>query len=108
MFVESHYLKPKLKVHSNVVQGCMLTSPTFEYALEQLPFAFRKVSAEEIRGYISYLFEVLPISHECILISFIYLERLIRKEIIQICEENWRPLVFTSLLVAIKFFEDVR
>ena len=77
MFAEQHYLKHKISIRSSSQCGFALTSPTFQYVVERLPFSFRKVSEKEISGYIAYLFSVLPISNECLLISFIYLERLI-------------------------------
>ena len=49
----------------------------------------------------------MQLATECIVISLIYLEKLMREGRIEIRYINWRPLVFTSILLASKFWEDI-
>jgi hypothetical protein len=49
----------------------------------------------------------MQLATECIVISLIYLEKLMREARIEIRYINWRPLVFTSILLASKFWEDI-
>lgn len=44
---------------------------------------------------------------ECIVISLIYLEQVMVKGKIEIRDFNWRTLVFTAILLASKFWEDI-
>ena len=44
---------------------------------------------------------------ECIVICLIYLELVMLKGKIEIRDFNWKPLVFTSVLLASKFWEDI-
>jgi len=49
----------------------------------------------------------MQLATECIMVSLIYLERLMTTSKIEIRFSNWRPLVFTSILLASKFWEDI-
>ena len=49
----------------------------------------------------------MQLATECIIVSLIYLERLIMLSKVEIRFSNWKALVFTSILVASKFWEDI-
>ena len=49
----------------------------------------------------------MTLASECIVISLIYLEKLMHTSKIEIRFINWEPLLFTSILLASKFWEDV-
>jgi hypothetical protein len=49
----------------------------------------------------------MGLAPECIVISLIYLEMLMKCTKIEIRLVNWRPLVFTAVLLASKFWEDI-
>eukprot|EP00352_Strombidinopsis_acuminata_P008866 CAMPEP_0176373504 /NCGR_PEP_ID=MMETSP0126-20121128/26082_1 /TAXON_ID=141414 ORGANISM="Strombidinopsis acuminatum, Strain SPMC142" /NCGR_SAMPLE_ID=MMETSP0126 /ASSEMBLY_ACC=CAM_ASM_000229 /LENGTH=173 /DNA_ID=CAMNT_0017733663 /DNA_START=1082 /DNA_END=1603 /DNA_ORIENTATION=+ len=49
----------------------------------------------------------MQLANECIVISLIYLEKMMMTGKIEIRNINWRPLLFTALLLASKFWEDV-
>ena len=44
---------------------------------------------------------------ECIVICLIYLELVMINGRIEIRDFNWKPLVFTAILLASKFWEDI-
>lgn len=60
----------------------------------------------EIKELICSIFYELHLALECILISFIYLEKLINKSKIELRANNWRPLILTSIILASKYWED--
>ncbi len=49
----------------------------------------------------------MQLTTECIVISLIYLEQVMIKGKIEIRDFNWRTLVFTAILLASKFWEDI-
>jgi Cyclin len=49
----------------------------------------------------------MGLATECIVISLIYLDMLMTCTKIEIRYINWRPLLFTSILLASKFWEDI-
>lgn len=49
----------------------------------------------------------MQLTTECIVISLIYLEQIMICGKIEIRDFNWRPLVFTAILLASKFWEDI-
>ena len=60
----------------------------------------------EISRLIESIFGELHLALECILISLIYLERLILKSKVELRTGNWRPLLLTSIILAAKYWED--
>jgi len=51
--------------------------------------------------------ESMQLATECILISLIYIEKLMTTSKIEIRNINWKPLMFTAILLASKFWEDI-
>ena len=49
----------------------------------------------------------MQLATECIIVSLIYLERMILLSKVEVRFSNWRALVFTSILLASKFWEDI-
>ena len=49
----------------------------------------------------------MQLGTECIVISLIYLELLMSTSKIEIRNINWKPLLFTAILLASKFWEDI-
>lgn len=49
----------------------------------------------------------MQLATECIVISLIYLETIMKTARIEIRSLNWKPLVFTAILLASKFWEDI-
>jgi Cyclin, N-terminal domain len=51
--------------------------------------------------------DTMQLATECIVISLIYIEKLMATSKIEIRYINWKPLVFTAILLASKFWEDI-
>lgn len=49
----------------------------------------------------------MQLATECIVISLIYLETIMKTARIEVRSLNWKPLVFTAILLASKFWEDI-
>ena len=53
------------------------------------------------------IFGTMQLATECIIVTLIYLEKLMTTSKIEIRYSNWRPLLFTAILLASKFWEDI-
>ena len=49
----------------------------------------------------------MQLATECIIVALIYIEKIMTTSKIEIRFSNWRPLLFTSILLASKFWEDI-
>jgi len=54
------------------------------------------------------IFDRMQLATECIIISLIYLEKIIIKGRIELRFCNWKTLLFTAILLASKFWEDIK
>jgi Cyclin, N-terminal domain len=61
----------------------------------------------KIAEFIKPIFDKLCIQNECLLMMLIYIERIITEGNLNLNKENWRPVVFTALLIAGKMLEDL-
>lgn len=61
---------------------------------------------KEMRNLIYCICNELHLALECILIAFIYLEKLINASKTELRASNWRPLLLTSIILASKYWED--
>jgi hypothetical protein len=49
----------------------------------------------------------MQLATECIIISLIYIEKIMLKGNIELRRCNWKPVLFTAVLLASKFWEDI-
>ncbi|KAL8454065.1 hypothetical protein Emed_000563 [Eimeria media] len=61
---------------------------------------------DEIFEFISALYDTAQYSGECNVLALLYINRLIAFSGLTLHERNWRPVVFTSLLIAQKVWDD--
>ncbi len=54
-----------------------------------------------------HIMDRMQLATECTVISLIYIELLMQTSRIEIRNVNWKPLVFTAILLASKFWEDI-
>jgi hypothetical protein len=64
-------------------------------------------TASDIMRFMRNVMNKMQLTTECIVISLIYLEKLMLTSKIEIRYLNWKPLVFTAILLASKFWEDI-
>eukprot|EP00826_Nyctotherus_ovalis_P051780 TRINITY_DN6488_c0_g3_i6.p1 TRINITY_DN6488_c0_g3~~TRINITY_DN6488_c0_g3_i6.p1 ORF type:complete len:161 (+),score=29.58 TRINITY_DN6488_c0_g3_i6:608-1090(+) len=60
---------------------------------------------EEVIGFIEDIYNKIHPNQECAIISLIYIEKLMNKDVC-VTSFNWKPIVYTALLLASKFWED--
>jgi hypothetical protein len=82
--------------------------PLFMYMLEEIEYVEKKVAEGDIILFVRKIFEKMQLATECILISLIYLEKIMLNANLEIRFCNWKPLMFTSVLLASKFWEDIK
>lgn len=63
-------------------------------------------SVEEMYNFIKSVFELAQFSPECVVICYIYVNRVTTAGNIQLHAKNWRPIVLISLLLAQKVWDD--
>ena len=64
-------------------------------------------SEAEVLKYIRKIFNKMQLATECIIVTLIYLEKLLLKSKVEIRYSNWKAILFTSILLASKFWEDI-
>mmetsp|Transcript_19569 Transcript_19569/g.21876 ORF Transcript_19569/g.21876 Transcript_19569/m.21876 type:complete len:132 (-) Transcript_19569:199-594(-) len=60
----------------------------------------------EIRSFINSIVDELSLDSESVLLSLIYLERLLSKSKMELRASNWKPILITSIILAVKYNED--
>ena len=82
--------------------------PLFLYVLEDIEYEEKKISEGEVILFIRKIFEKMQLATECLIVMVIYLEKVMITGGIEIRLCNWKPLVFTGILLASKFWEDIK
>lgn len=82
--------------------------PLFIYNLEEIEYVEKKVAEGDLILFMRKIFETMQLATECIIISLIYLEKIMINGGIEIRYCNWKPLIFTAILCASKFWEDIK
>jgi hypothetical protein len=81
--------------------------PLFLYTLEKIEYEVKPITVVELRSFMKSIFDKMQLATECVIISLIYLEKILINGSIEIRFINWKPLIFTAVLVASKFWEDI-
>lgn len=81
--------------------------PLFYFFFEKIDYEERPTEQQDVMRFMRDVMDKMQLTTECIVISLIYLELVMIKGNIEIRDFNWRPLVFTAILLASKFWEDI-
>jgi len=81
--------------------------PLFIYTYQKVVEPIKPCNEAEVLKHMRKIFDTMQLANECILVSLIYLEKLMTTSNIEIRFSNWKPLVFMSILLASKFWEDI-
>ena len=81
--------------------------PLFVYAFEEVPFKVRQIGEGDLIKFYRHMFDTMQLATECVVISLIYLEQFLLNSGVEIRYVNWHPILFTSILTASKFWEDL-
>lgn len=81
--------------------------PFFSFFQKEIKPEFPVPTVLQIFEFIKPAFETLFVQHECVVMMLIYVERLIIEGGVQLSSLNWRPIIYTGLLLASKIWEDI-
>ena len=105
LFKESNFKRQEWNI--TTTSGYGSTMPVFIYAYEKVIEPVKPCLDGDILKFMRKIIDKMQLATECIIVSLIYLERIMTTSKIEIRFSNWRPLVFTSILLASKFWEDI-
>ena len=84
--------------------------PFFSYQTREIKQPYHDVEsvprASEIEKFISRIMHRMQLSNEVCLLSFIFMEKLMKKGSVQLLTINWKPIVYSAMLIATKYWED--
>ena len=89
------------------MSGYSSTMPLFNFYFEKETYTETECNQEDIVKFMRLIISKMTLASECIVISLIYLEKLMYTSKIEIRFINWEPLLFTAILLASKFWEDL-
>ncbi len=105
LFHEKNFLGREWKV--TTTSGFSSTMPLFIYMLEEIEFKVDPCTIGSLLLFMRKTFDKMQLATECIIISLIYIEKLMIMSKIEIRYCNWKPIFFTAILLASKFWEDI-
>lgn len=82
--------------------------PLFLYSLEEIENIIKPASLLDLIDFMKQVFDKMQLAVECVIISLIYLEKIVVHAGIELRYCNWKPLMFTAILLASKFWEDIK
>ena len=81
--------------------------PIFSFYFEKVPYDEVHPSVDEVIRYIRNIIDKMQLTTACMVIALINLDKVMLTGNIEIRDCNWKPLIFTAILLASKFWEDV-
>ena len=105
LFKESNFKRQEWQIQTT--GGFSSTMPLFIYSYDKIVDPVHPCSKNEIFMFYRKIFDIMQLATECIVVSLIYIERLMTSSRVEIRFCNWKPIVFTSILLASKFWEDI-
>ena len=75
--------------------------------MEKLEYEEKPTEWQDVTKFMRFIMDKMQLVNECIVISLIYLEQVMLQGKLEIRNFNWKPLVFTAILLASKFWEDI-
>lgn len=106
LFHENNFILQEWAIQTT--SGYSSTMPLFIYVYEKIEKEVKQVKVQELVQFMNKIFEKMQLATECIIIALIYLEQVMFEGMIEIRLCNWKPLLFTSILLASKFWEDIK
>ena len=105
LFHESNFLGSQWNIYS--ATGYSSTMPLFYFHFEEEPYDVVECELGHVVKLMRDVIDKMGLATECIVISLIYIEMLMQKTKIESRYVNWKPILFTSILLASKFWEDI-
>ena len=89
------------------MRGYSTTMPIFYFNFEKIRYEEEDPTELSVIEFMKFVIDNMQLATECIVICLIYIEILMSTSQIEIRNINWRPLLFTAILLASKFWEDI-
>ena len=105
LFHEHNFIGHEWNIQTT--SGYSSTMPLFLYVLEEIPYEEKPCSEDILIKFMRRIFEKMQLANECIIVTLIYLEKVMINGGIEMRLCNWKPLLFTAILLASKFWEDI-
>lgn len=90
--------------------GFMSTMPLFSFSMHEIKQPYNDLEKipkpREIETFMNRIINRMQLSNEVCLLSFIFIERLLKRGGVQLLTINWRPIVYSAMLVATKYWMD--
>jgi hypothetical protein len=106
LFHEHNFIGHEWLVQST--GGYSSTMPLFLYVLEEIEYREQPCAEGDLILFMRKIFEKMQLATECIIVTLIYLEKVMIIGGIEMRYCNWKPLLFTAILLASKFWEDIK
>lgn len=106
LFHENNFIRHEWIIQST--GGYSSTMPLFLYVLEDIEYVEKPAAEGDLILFMRKILDKMQLATECIIISLIYLEKMMINGGLEIRYCNWRPLIFTAILLASKFWEDIK
>ena len=90
--------------------GYTNTIPMFSFSMREVKQPYEDLEKipkpREIETFMLRIIHRMQLSNEVCLLSFIFIERLLKRGGVQLLTINWRPIVYSAMLIATKYWED--
>ena len=107
LFAEENFLCPRYRYNFFHSGMSSLGSGNLYYTVDKVPEAYHIPNLDEIYVFILNLYVKGQLSSECLIVSLIYIERLMETAHVPIVAITWRPIVLAGLLLASKVQQDI-
>jgi hypothetical protein len=105
LFHEHNFQAHEWSIYS--MRGYSSTMPIFYFNFTKIDYQAQEPTEQSVIEFMKFVIDNMQLATECIVISLIYIEKLMTTSKIEIRFINWRPLLFTAILLASKFWEDI-
>ena len=106
LFHEHNFIGHEWNIQST--SGYSSTMPLFLYVLEEIEYQDRPCAEGDLILFMRKIFDKMQLATECIIVTLIYLEKIMINGGLEMRFCNWKPLLFTGILLASKFWEDIK
>ena len=105
LFHEMNFTPAQWNIYT--ANGYSSTMPLFYYYFEKIDYVETPCQQQDLTRFMRDIIDKMQLATECIVISLIYIEKIMVTGKIEIRYFNWKPLLFTAILLASKFWEDI-
>ena len=105
LFKELNFGKKKWEVEVPTT-GLSSILPFFSFQTNVVQDLAKVPTRRQIEQFINSIMRKMRLSKEVCVLSFIFIEKVLTKGGVQLLTINWRPIVYSSILIASKYWED--